>query len=224
MGQWGPAPYRPGGTRSWRQSCKRPCNDLTAPRRQRTKRPLPSWLLATLLWGLACSSRRLPRERGLQGRPRSRWCWWRRPAALASERHRHLAGTVAAADLYHPAGHKGPAQQGGQKSWGRRARGRRQQREPGRGQYDKDRPAMSAWGSRQGTGGIQAPRDGTVKTVPKAAGSAVRTGRRLSTASASSSRAVQGDLHACVQQMQKEDARGEGHENRAAGLVSLLTP
>jgi hypothetical protein len=83
---------------------------------------------------------------------------------------------------------------------------------------------MSAWGSRQGTGGIQAPRDGTVKTVPKAAGSAVRTGRRLSTASASSSRAVQGDLHACVQQMQKEDARGEGHENRAAGLVSLLTP
>jgi hypothetical protein len=51
---------------------------------------------------------------------------------------RQLEGTVEADDLYHTAGNKGQAQGGGKKSLGRRARGRRKKREPGRGHYDKD--------------------------------------------------------------------------------------
>jgi hypothetical protein len=138
--------------------------------------------------------------------------------------HRQLAGTVEADALSHTAGHKGQAQQGGKKALGRRARGRRKKREPGRGHEDQDRPAMIAWVSRQGTGVIQAPRDGTVKTGQQAAGIAVRTGRRRYTDSASSYRAVQGDMHECVKHTQKEYARGEVHENRAACLFSLLQP
>ena len=58
-----------------------------------------------------------------------------------------------------------------------------------RGHYDKDRPAMIAWVSRQGSVVIQATRDFTVKTVQKAADLAVQTGTRLYTDSASSYRA-----------------------------------
>jgi len=65
------------------------------------------------------------------------------------EMGRKLAGTVEADDLYHTAGHKGQAPHGGKKVLGRRARGRRKKREPGRGHYDKDRPAIIAWISRQ---------------------------------------------------------------------------
>src|SRR5438105_1387141 len=131
---------------------------------------------------------------------------------------------VEADDLYHTAGNKGQAQQGGKKSLGRRARGRRTQREPGRGHDDKDRPAIIAWVSRQGSVVIQATKDFTVKTVQKAADLAVRAGSRLSTDSASSSRAVKGYEHEYVNHTQKEYARGEVHEHRAECLFSLLKP
>jgi transposase len=131
---------------------------------------------------------------------------------------------VEADELYHTAGQKGQAHQGGKKSLGRRARGRRKQGEPGRGHYEKDRPAMIAWGSRQGAVVIQATRDFTVQTVQKAADIAVHAGSRLSTDSASSYRAVKGYLHAFVNHTQQESARGDGHENRAECLFSLLKP
>jgi hypothetical protein len=92
---------------------------------------------------------------------------------------RQLAGTVEADDLYQTAGHKGQATQGGKKALGRRARGRRTKREPGRGHDDKDRPAIIAWVSRQGAVVIQATRDVTIKTVQKAADLSVHAGSRL---------------------------------------------
>src|SRR4029450_8018225 len=137
---------------------------------------------------------------------------------------RQLAGTVEADDLYHTAGQKGQAQGGGQKSLGRRARGRRKKREPGRGHYDKDRPAILAWVSRQGAVVIQATRDFTVKTVQKAAELAVHAGSRLYTDSASSYQAVKGYVHAFANHPPKEYARGDVHENRAEFMFSLLKP
>jgi ISXO2 transposase-like protein len=68
---------------------------------------------------------------------------------------------------------------------GRRSRRRRKKCEPGRGHYDKDRPAIIAWVSRQGPTVVQAVKDFTVKTVQKAADFAVRAGSRLYTDSAS---------------------------------------
>src|SRR4030095_12102285 len=47
-------------------------------------------------------------------------------------------------NLYHTAGHKGQAKKGGTKSLGRKPRGRRKQRQPGRGHYDKGRPRIFA--------------------------------------------------------------------------------
>src|SRR6201981_3130851 len=138
--------------------------------------------------------------------------------------HRQLAGTVEADDLYHTAGQKGQAKQGGKKALGRRPRGRRKKREPGRGHYDKDRPAIIAWVSRQGTVVIQATRDFTVKTVQKAADLAVQAGSRLYTDSASSYRALKGYVHEFVNHTQKEYARGDVHENRAECLFSFLKP
>jgi hypothetical protein len=73
---------------------------------------------------------------------------------------------VEADELYHTAGHEGQATHGGKKALGRRPRGRRKKREPGRGHYDKDRPAIIAWVSRQGAVGIQATRDFTVHKAP----------------------------------------------------------
>src|SRR4030095_11727618 len=110
------------------------------------------------------------------------------------------------------------------KPLGRRPRGRRKKCEPGRGHYDKDRPAIIAWISRQGAVVIHATKDFTVQTVQKAANVAVHTGSRLYTDSASSSRALQGDRHASVTHPQKEYARGDVHENRAECLFSLLKP
>jgi hypothetical protein len=153
-----------------------------------------------------------------------RWCWWLRNTALSYETDRQLAGTVEADDLYHTAGNKGQAKHGGKKSLGRRARGRRKKREPGRGHYEKDRPAILAWVSRQGAVVIQATRDFTVKTVQKAADLAVHAGSRLYTDSASSYRAVKGYVHEFVNHTQKEYARGDVHENRAECLFSLLKP
>ena len=143
---------------------------------------------------------------------------------MSYETERRLAGTVEADDLYHTAGHKGQAHGGGTKALGRRARGRRKKREPGRGHYDKDRPAMIAWVSRQGAVVIQATRDFTVKTVQKAADLAMHAGSRLYTDSASSYRALKGYVHDYVNHTQKEYARGEVHENRAECLFSLLKP
>ena len=137
---------------------------------------------------------------------------------------RQLEGTVEADDLYHTAGNKGQAKGGGKKSLGRRARGRRKKREPGRGHYDKDRPAMIAWVSRQGTVVLQATRDCTVQTVQTAANLAVHIGSRLYTDSASSYRALKGYVHDYVNHTKKEYARGDEHENRAECLFSLLKP
>jgi hypothetical protein len=189
-----------------------------------SKRSLAHWLLATFLLCLACSSRRIAREIGVHIRTSYRGCWWLRNAALSYEMHRQLEGTVEAAELSHTAGHKGQAQQGGKKALGRRARGRRKKREPGRGHYDQDRPAIIAWVSRQGAVVIQATRDFTVQTVQKAADLAVHTGSRLYTDSASSYRALKGYVHAYGNHTQKEYARGEVHEHRAECLFSLLKP
>jgi hypothetical protein len=59
---------------------------------------------------------------------------------------------------------------------------------------DKDRPAISAWVSRQGSVVMQAARDFTVATVQKAADIAMQSGSRLYTDSASSYRALKGYL------------------------------
>jgi hypothetical protein len=118
--------------------------------------------------------------------------------------HRQVEGTVEADDLYHTADNKGQAKRGGKKALGRQPRGRRKKREPGRGHYDKDQPAIIAWLSRQGAVVMQATRDCTVKTVQKAAAMAVRAGSRLYTDSASSYRAVKGYVHAYVNHTQKE--------------------
>jgi hypothetical protein len=83
--------------------------------------------------------------------------------------YRPLAGTVEAAARYHTAGHKGQAQGRRPTSVGRRARGRRTKREPGRGHFDNNRPALMAWGSRQGPVVIPVTTDVTVQTVQKAA-------------------------------------------------------
>jgi hypothetical protein len=83
---------------------------------------------------------------------------------------------------------------------------------------------MSAWVSRQGGGVLQATRDGTGQTGPKAADLAVHAGRRRYTDAASRSRALQGSRHECVKHTQKEDARGDVPAPRAAWLGSLLKP
>jgi transposase-like protein len=161
---------------------------------------------------------------GIHIRTSYRWCWWLRNAALSYEMQRQLEGTVEADELYHTAGQKGQAKQGGKKRSGRRPRCRRKKREPGRGHDDKDRPAMIAWVSRQGAVVVQAVRNFTVSRVQKAADLAVQTGSRLYTDSANSYRALKGYRHACVNHTQKEYARGDVHENRAECLCSLLTP
>jgi transposase len=199
-------------------------NDLTGTLLDGSKRSLAHWILATFLLCLACSSRRIAREVGVHIRTSYRWCWWLRNAALSYEMERQLEGTVEADELSHTAGQKGQATQGGKKHLGRRPRWRRKKREPGRGHYDKDRPAIIAWVSRQGAVVIQATKDFTVKTVQKAADLAVHTGSRLYTDSASSYRALKGYVHDYVNHTKKEYARGEVHENRAECLFSLLKP
>jgi transposase len=160
-----------------------------------------------------CGVIHLPTEQKLRHNP-----------ALSYEIGRKLTGTVEADDLYHTAGHKGQAKQGGTKALGRKPRGRRKKREPGRGHYDKDRPAIIAWVSRQGGVVIHATRDFTVKTVQKAADLAMQAGSRLYTDSASSYRLITGYAHDAVNHTKKEYARGEVHENRAECLFSLLKP
>ena len=115
--------------------------------------------LATF-WGFArLGPRRSARELGVQSRTSYRCCWWLRHTDISYETDRQLEGTVEADDLSHTAGQKGHATQGGLKPLGRRPRRRRKTREPGRGHDDKERPAISAWVSRQGAVVIQATRD-----------------------------------------------------------------
>src|SRR5215469_3882520 len=189
-----PVNYQPGlqRYRCKEQDCKRTCNDLTGTLLDGSKRSVVHWMLATFLLCLSCASRRIARELGGHVRTGYRWCWWLRNAALSSEIGRQLEGTVEADDLSHTAGHKGQAKKGGTKSLGRTPRGRRKKREPGRGHYDKDRPAIIAWVSRQGAVVIHATRDCTVKTVQKAADLAMHAGSKLSTDSASSYRLITG--------------------------------
>jgi transposase-like protein len=226
VGPWGTYHYQPGlkRYRCKEQDCKRTFNDLTGTLLDGSKRSLAHWILATFLLCLACSSRRIARELGMHIRTSYRWCWWLRNAAVSYEMGRQVEGTVEADDLYHTAGNKGQAQGGGTKVLGRRARGRRKKREPGRGHYDKDRPAIIAWISRQGAVVIQATKDFTVQTVQKAANLAVHAGSRLYTDSASSYRAVTGYVHEFVNHTKKEYVRGDVHENRAECLFSLLKP
>jgi transposase-like protein len=209
VGPWGTYHYQPGlkRYRCKEQDCKRTFNDLTGTLLDGSKRSLAHWILATFLLCLACSSRRIARELGMHIRTSYRWCWWLRNAAVSYEMGRQVEGTVEADDLYHTAGNKGQAQGGGTKVLGRRARGRRKKREPGRGHYDKDRPAIIAWISRQGAVVIQATKDFTVQTVQKAANVAVHAGSRLYTDSASSYRAVTGYVHEFVNHTKKEDVR-----------------
>jgi hypothetical protein len=204
IGQWGTYHYRPGCQRHWCHGSKRTCNDLPATLLHRSKRSLPHWMLATLLWCLACASRRIARELGVPIRTSDRWGWGLRKAALSYELQRQVDGTVDADDLSHTAGNRAHATQGGTKVLGRRARGRRMQREPGRGPDDQDRPAIIAWGSRQGAIVIQATRDFPGQSVQKAADLAVQTDSRLCTDSASSYRALQGSVHDDVNPTNKE--------------------
>src|SRR6266567_2567107 len=221
---WGQYHYRPGCKRYWCNGCKRTFNDLTQTLLHQSKRSFAYWILATFLLCLSCASRRIAREWGVHSRTSYRWCWWLRNTAVSYETDRRLEGTVEADDLYHTAGQKGQAKQGGPKPLGRRPRGRRKKREPGRGHDDKDRPAIIAWVSRQGAVVIQATRDFTVQTVQKAAALAMQAGSRLYTDSASSYRALKGYVHDYVNHTQKEYARGDVHENRAECLFSLLKP
>jgi hypothetical protein len=95
---------------------------------------------------------------------------------------------------------------------------------PCRRHDDKERLASLAGGSRQGAGVLQTPQAGTGPTGQPAAASAVRPGRRLSTDSASRSRARQGSRPDDVNHTQKDEARGDVPENRAAGWGALLKP
>jgi hypothetical protein len=71
--------------------------------------------------------------------------------ALSYETDRQCTGTVEADELYHTAGRKGQAKRGGKKPLGRRAHCRRKTRVPGRGHFDKDRPAIITWVNRHGS-------------------------------------------------------------------------
>jgi transposase-like protein len=221
---WGSYHYRPGLKRYWCNGYRRTFNDLTNTLLSQSRRSLAHWILATFLLCLTCSSRRIAREVGVHVRTSYRWCWWLRNTAISYEIDRQLEGTVEADELYHIAGNKGQAKQGGPKSLGRRPRCRRKRCEPGRGHYDKDRPAIIAWVNRQESVVLQAVRDFTVSTVQKAADLAVQAGSRLYTDSASSYRALKGYVHEFVNHTQKEYARGDVHENRAECLFSLLKP
>src|SRR5262249_30290690 len=98
---WGTYPYQPGlrRDRGQEQACKHTCHALTGTLLDGSKHTFASWLLAPFRLCLACASRRLARAVGVHVRPSSRWCWWRRHAALSSARHRQREGTVEADDL-----------------------------------------------------------------------------------------------------------------------------
>ena len=194
-------------------------NDLTHTLLAQSKRSLAYWILATFLLCLSCSSRRIAREVGVHIRTSYRWCWWLRNTAVSYEMDRQLEGTVEADELYHTARQQGPSAAGREKALGTSAASSPQEARAGRGHYDKDRPAIIAWVSRQGSVVVHAVKDFTVKTVQKAADVAVQAGSRLYTDSASSYRALKGYVHEFVNHTQKEYARGDVHENRVVHLL-----
>ena len=224
VGPWGKYHYRPGFDRHRCKACKRTFYDLTNTILSHSKLSLRHWILATFLLCLSCSSRRIARELGVHGRTGYRWCWWLRNAALSYEMHRQLEGTVEADEIYHTAGNKGQAKEGGKKQLKRRKRKRGKKREPGRGHYDKDRPAIIAWVSRTGQTVLSGVKDFTAVTVQKAANLAVKKGSHIYTDSARSYRALKGYVHEFVNHTKKEYVRGTVHENRAECLFSLLKP
>src|SRR5215510_12952487 len=152
VGPWGAYHAQPGlkRYRCKEQGCKRTFNDLTGTLLAGSKRSVMHWILATFLLCLSCSSRRIAREVGVHVRTGYRWCWWLRNAALSYEIGRQLDGTVEADDLYHTAGHKGQAKQGGTKSLGRNPGGGGRDGPPGGAHSEKDRPPLIAW---SGSGG-----------------------------------------------------------------------
>ena len=206
------------------QNCTRTFNDLTHTCLSYSKLSLRHWILATFLLCLSCSSRRIARELGVHVRTGYRWCWWLRNAAISYEVHRQLFGTVEADEIYHTAGDKGQAKEGGKRRLGRKPRQRGKKREPGRGHYDKDRPAIIVWVSRTGGTVVQAVKDFTARTVQKAANLAVVKGSCIYTDSARSYQALKGYVHEFVNHTKKEYVRGTVHENRAECLFSLLKP
>jgi transposase-like protein len=114
---WGTYHYRPGCKRYWCHGCQRTFNDLTNTLLHQSKRSLTSWIRATFLLCLSCSSRRITRELGLHISTSDRWCWWLRNTALPYETDRQLVGTVEADDLYQTAGNKGQAHGGARSRW-----------------------------------------------------------------------------------------------------------
>lgn len=221
---WGKYHYRPQFKRHRCKACQKTFYDLTKTIFSHSKLQLRRWILATFLLCLSCSSRRIARELGVHGRTSYRWCWWLRNAALSYEVNRQLEGTVEADEIYHTAGNKGQAEDGGKKRLRRPSRRRRKKQEPGRGHYDKDRPAIIVWISRNGGTVVQAVRDFTKETVQNAADFAVKKGSCIYTDSAKSYRALKGYVHDFVNHTKKEYVRGMVHENRAECLFSLLKP
>lgn len=237
IGPWGKYHRRPGlkRHRCKNRKCGRTFNDLTLTTLSHSKLSLRHWILATFLLCLCCSSRRIARELGVHGRTSYRWCWWLRNAAISYEAHRQLEGTVEADEIYHTAGNKGQvsrdarestsgAKKGGKKRLGRLPRQRGKKRAPGRGHYNKDRPAIIVWVSRTGGTVVQAVKDFTQSTVQKAADLAVKKGSCIYTDSARSYQALKGYVHDFVNHTKKEYVRGTVHENRAECLFSLLKP
>ena len=123
-----------------------------------------------------------------------------------------------------PLARRAKRKQGGKKALGRRARGRRKKREPGRGHYDKDRPAIIAWVSRQGA--CRHPSDQRFHGEDGAESGRHRGARGQSALHGLGQQlsGAKGYMHEFVNHTQKEYARGDVHENRAECLFSLLKP
>ena len=79
---------------------------------------------------------------------------------------------MEADDLSHTAGNKGQAHTRWEEGVGAPAAWSSEEARAGPGHYDKDRPAIIAWVSRQGPVVMHAVKDFPVKTVQKAAKSA----------------------------------------------------
>jgi len=102
-----------------------------------SKRSLGHWILATFLWCLSCSSRRIARALGVHIRTSYRWCWWLRHAAVSYETDRHVEGTGSKPtnSIIQPA--EGPSTPRREEIVGSPTPQRRKKREPGRGHDDK---------------------------------------------------------------------------------------
>ena len=85
VGPWGAYHSQPGlqRYRCKAKGCKRPFQALTDTLLDGSKRSRAPFLLAPFLLCLACSARRIAREGGGHLRPRDRWGWGVRRAALS---------------------------------------------------------------------------------------------------------------------------------------------